>query len=145
MDPGLVACMMVQAAWWMNLPGKTVTSRLLCGAKSVTTMVSKSVHGSLEKYSVLANPSTFTFSYLCHHTVSPAHWMFSFLFLHKTGLTEETSSTQYLNCSPFCRAGYGNVSGDLINTWRLCKPFTAHADNSQLASSWNFEAIFYVY
>lgn len=21
----------------------------------------------------------------------------------------------------FCRAGYGNVSGDLINTWRLCK------------------------
>lgn len=58
----------------------------------------------------------------CHQVSSLACGMFSSPILSSTGVTEMTSPIQHLDCSLLCRAGNGDVSGDLINTWRLCKP-----------------------
>lgn len=81
----------------------------------------------------------------CHPAVSPVCWIFSFL------LYARLVWLKWLHLHNIWTAAYsawqdtGMSAGDLINTWRLCKPFTACADNSHLASNWSFEAIFYVY
>lgn len=102
-----------------------------------TTTVSKSIHSALEKYSArtsLLSPGSLS----CLSDVLPP--AFAQDWSEWSDFIYAISKLQL-----FCRGGDGNVSGDLINTWRLCKPFTPYTDNSQLASNWNFKAIFYVY
>lgn len=117
---------MAQAAWWMSVPGSTIGFQTALQGSEIAT---EDNHGQ-QINSQLSREVVSAYKLIClkhgrfscHHVSSLACGMFSCPVLNKIGVTEVTSPTQYLNCSLFCRAGWANVSGDLINTWRLCKP-----------------------
>lgn len=117
---------MAQAAWWMSVPGSTIGFQTALRGSEIATEDNhgQQINSQLSREVVSAYklicPKRGRFS--CHHVSSPACGMFSCPVLSMIGVTEVTSPMRYLNCSLFCRAGYGDVSGDLINTWRLCKP-----------------------
>lgn len=110
----------------MSVPGCTIGFR---SALQGTEIATEDSHGQ-QINSQLSREVVSTYKLIClkhrrfscHRVSSLACGMFSCPVLSKIGVTEVTSPMQYPNCSLFCRAGYGDVSGDLINTWRLCKP-----------------------
>lgn len=117
---------MAQAAWWMSVPGSTIGFQTALQGSEIATEDNRSqqINSRLSREVVSAYKLICLKQgrFPCRRVSSPACRMFPCPVLSMIGVTEVTSPTQYLNCSLFCGAGYGNVSGDLINTWRLCKP-----------------------
>lgn len=117
---------MAQAAWWMSVPGTTIGFQAALRGSAIATEDNhgQQINSQLSREVVSAykliclNHVQFS----CHHVSSWPCGMFPRPVLSKIAVTEVTSPMQYMNYRLFCRAGYGYVSGDLINTWRLCKP-----------------------
>lgn len=96
----------------VSVPGSTIDFQTApWGSEKLPlrmTTVSKLIHSHVEKQTALTN------SPILSSPVFPTWPAGS--FCGKIGVTEVTSPMQYLNCSIFCGAEWGNVSGDLINT-----------------------------